>query len=137
MRIEINEFRNARFVTPERIDCEINHPKFGWIPFTADPKDDGAQFDVAELIGRMIASGTVAPYVPPTQEEIDAKAAELVRITRADLLGIFVDPLVSNPLRWADLTQEQQAKTSAYRRALLDITAQPGFPHNVTWPEQP
>ena len=26
---------------------------------------------------------------------------------------------------------------TAYRQALRDITSQPGFPHNVTWPEEP
>ena len=26
---------------------------------------------------------------------------------------------------------------TTYRQALRDITAQPGFPHNVTWPEEP
>ena len=26
-------------LTPTRIDCKINHPVFGWIPFTADARD--------------------------------------------------------------------------------------------------
>ena len=26
---------------------------------------------------------------------------------------------------------------TTYRQALRDITSQPGFPHNVTWPEEP
>jgi hypothetical protein len=38
---EMMEYRNPIFVNASgtRIDMEINHPKFGWIPFTAD-KDD-------------------------------------------------------------------------------------------------
>jgi hypothetical protein len=30
-----------------------------------------------------------------------------------------------------------QAAWAAYRQALRDVTAQEGFPHNVTWPTQP
>lgn len=33
------EWRNAVPLDDGRIDCEINHPQFGWIPFTADPDD--------------------------------------------------------------------------------------------------
>jgi hypothetical protein len=137
MTIEIKEFRNPVFLAHGFIDCEINHPVLGWIWFTADRNDTGAQFDVAELFDRMVASGTVAPYVPPPQEVIDAEKAAEVRGEREWLLQTVVDPFVSNPLRWADLTPEKQAAVAAYRRALLDITEQSGFPHNVTWPEQP
>jgi hypothetical protein len=137
MNIEITNFKNACFIADGRINCEIEHPVHGWIPFTADPKDDGAQFDVAEFFDRMVASGTVAPYVPPSQEELDTQAAAGVREMRDYLLQSVLDPIVSNPLRWAGLTPEKQATYAQYRTALLDITAQEGFPHNVTWPEQP
>jgi hypothetical protein len=73
----------------------------------------------------------------PTQEELDAAAAADVRAQRDSLLATQVDPVVSNPLRWADLSAEQQAAWAAYRRALLDITAQAGFPHNIVWPVAP
>jgi hypothetical protein len=29
------------------------------------------------------------------------------------------------------------ADWAAYRQALRDVTAQAGFPHNVTWPSKP
>jgi hypothetical protein len=48
-----------------------------------------------------------------------------------------VDPIVMNALRWADLTVEQQEEVASYRRALLDITDQAGFPLEVTWPALP
>lgn len=137
MTIEITEFRNAKYLENGFIDCEINHPKLGWIPFTADRNDTGAQFDVAEFYDRIVESGDIPPYAPPTQEELDAQAAMVARADRDYYLQTLVDPLVSNPLRWADLTLEKQAAWTAYRRALLGITEQAGFPHNVTWPEQP
>lgn len=76
-------------------------------------------------------------WVPPTQEVADAAQAEIVRATRDTILSNVVDPIVSNPLRWADLTAEAQAAWAAYRRALLDISLQSGFPHDVVWPVKP
>lgn len=32
-------FRNVVTLEDGRFDCEIEHPQFGWIPFTADPND--------------------------------------------------------------------------------------------------
>lgn len=60
-----------------------------------------------------------------------------VRALRDKKLKREVDPIVSNPLRWADMTTEQQNAWAQYRTALLNITDQAGFPHNVTWPEKP
>lgn len=33
------EYRNPAFNAAGTIDVEINHPDFGWIPFTASPQD--------------------------------------------------------------------------------------------------
>ena len=57
-------FRNPVYTINNRIDCEIDHPVYGWIPFTADPLDTGAEFDVAELYDRMTRSPSIQPYVP-------------------------------------------------------------------------
>lgn len=35
------------------------------------------------------------------------------------------------------LTENQYAALLAYRQALRDIPAQPGFPNNIIWPEKP
>lgn len=130
-------YRNAKRLADGKIDCEIKHEKYGWIPFTCDPKDTGATFDVAKLHAQMDADPATEAYVPPTQAELDADAADAVRVQRDALLATEVDPIVSNPLRWADLSAEQQQAWGIYRRALLDITAQSGFPHSVFWPEKP
>jgi hypothetical protein len=130
-------YRNAKRLANGWIDCEIEHETFGWIPFSCDPNDTGAQFDVAALHAQMDADLDTAAYVPPTQEELDAAAAETVRAERDAKLASEVDPIVSNPLRWADLTAEKQAEWAAYRRALLDITEQSGFPHDLVWPVKP
>ena len=131
------EYRNAKHIGQNRIDCEINHPDRGWIPFTCDPEDTGARFDVVELHGRMAADPDTAPYIPPTQAELDAIAAKQVRRQRDFILATQVDPLISNPLRWGDMTAERQQAWADYRRALLDIPQQPGFPNDVVWPILP
>lgn len=130
-------YRNAKRLANGWIDCEIEHETYGWIPFTCNPNDTGALFDVAELHATMDADPATAAYVPPTQAELDSQAADAVRAQRDSLLVTEVDPIVSNPLRWADLTAEQQQVLADYRRALLDITLQAGFPHSVTWPTKP
>lgn len=32
-------YRNPVFSSADTVDCEIEHPIFGWIPFTASPDD--------------------------------------------------------------------------------------------------
>jgi hypothetical protein len=129
--------RNAQRLANGWIDCEIEHETFGWIPFTCNPNDAGAQFDVATLYAQMDADPATEAYVPPTQEELDTATAKAVRAERDYRLASEVDPIASNPLRWADLTAEKQAEWAAYRRALLDVTAQSGFPNSVVWPTKP
>ena len=33
------KFRNAQYNADGTIDCEVNHPVHGWVPFTASPSD--------------------------------------------------------------------------------------------------
>jgi hypothetical protein len=63
------EYRNPKYNSNGTIDCEINHPQHGWIPFTANPEDTGAEFDVAALVTEMVESDTVLPYEAPDPEE--------------------------------------------------------------------
>jgi len=114
---------------------EINHPKFGWIPYTLDPADTDTTINndaVMALIGTDFAA-----YVPPTQAELDAAAAAQVRAERDGILARVVDPIVSNSLRWAELTSEQQSLWTQYRTDLLNVPQQYGFPHDITWPTKP
>ena len=76
-------------------------------------------------------------WVAPSDAVYDEWKATEVRAERDRLLSTKVDPLVSNPLRWGELTTEKQTEWTQYRRDLLDITDQSGFPRNVTWPTKP
>jgi len=137
MSILIQEVRNAVSLNAEntRFDVEINHPELGWIPYTLDPHDPDNTVSNQDLLA--LIGSDYAAYVAPTQEELDADAAAGVRWERDDRLANEVDPIVSNSLRWNDMTPEQQGAWSQYRTDLLNITDQTGFPHSVNWPTSP
>ena len=53
------DYKNAVYNLRGTIDCEVEHPDFGWIPFTASSND-------VEPFGREVFAlleGTAAPYV--------------------------------------------------------------------------
>ena len=135
--VSITECRNASSLNAEntKFDLEINHPDYGWIPYTLDPTDTDTTIDNTALLA--LVGSDYSAYVAPTQEELDATAASQVRYERDLKLTTEVDPVVSNPLRWADLSSQEQADVSAYRLALLDVPSQSGFPHTVSWPTPP
>lgn len=75
--------RNPVFTVDGRIDCEVQHPQFGWIPFTADQND-------VEPHGRAIYAAALAmnpaPYVAP--EPVDFVPQEVSRFqARAALMA--------------------------------------------------
>ena len=137
MSITITEVRNAASMNAANtiIDVEINHPEYGWIPYLLTDYDEDTTIDndaVMALIGTDFTA-----YVAPTQEELDAATAGQVRAERDRILTTVVDPLVSNSLRWADLTEAKQTEWSQYRTDLLNVPQQSGFPNTITWPTEP
>jgi hypothetical protein len=135
--IDITEVRNAKSRNPENtmMEVEINHPDYGWIPYLLTDFDTDNTINNDNLMS--LIGSDFQPYVSPTQAELDATAASQVRHVRDQLLVSDVDPVVSNPLRWADLSAQEQADVSAYRLALLDVPQQQGFPHTISWPTKP
>lgn len=131
------EVRAAKYVEPTNtlIDCEINHSKFGWIPYTINPADTDDTVNNQKLLAQI--GDVIAAYVPPSQEELDRIAAIVVRQYRNGLLAKYVDPIAGNNLRWSELTEMQKSETSSYRLALLDVPQQTGFPHHISWPVPP
>jgi hypothetical protein len=61
------------------------------------------------------------------EEYFEAKGKD-VREIRNKYLETYVDPIVSNPLRWAELSAEVQQNYTNYRKYLLDITTDESFP---------
>ena len=137
MSIPITEYRNAKSYAADnsRIDVEINHPDYGWIPYSCNAYDTDTTINNDDLLA--LIGSDFEPYVAPTQEELDAKKALDVRELRDHLLESEVDPVVSNPLRWADMSSEKQAEWAQYRTDLLNVPQQSSFPNSVSWPMQP
>ena len=78
--------------------------------------------------------------VPLTEEEIAHGALEMIKAERElrdNILVAEVDPIVSNVLRWNDMTDAKRLEWTNYRQALLDVPAQAGYPDNITWPTKP
>ena len=136
-QVTITEVRNAQSLNAENtaFDVEINHPEHSWIPYTLMPDDTDMTVDNSVLLG--LIGSDYAAYVAPTQAELDAELASGLRAERDQKLAEEVDPIVTNPLRWAELTDAKQAEWTQYRTDLLDLPAQAGFPNTVTWPTKP
>lgn len=134
MTLLINEIRNAVSINDDNtvFELEINHPEHGWIPYTLDPTDGDNTINNDDL---MVLIGS--NFTRITQEEKDERESNNVRTKRDSLLQDEVDPLVTNPLRWAELTAEQQNAWSQYRTDLLNVPQQAGFPNTITWPTKP
>lgn len=73
--------RNATQSIGGAIDVEYEHPKYGWIPFTASPND-------SEELGREIYAlamkSDVAPMPQPSTDEIAAKEKRIKDIADED-----------------------------------------------------
>jgi len=136
-QVTITEVRNAQSLNAENtaFEVEINHPEYSWIPYGLDPDDTDMTVDNSVLL--TLIGSDYAAYVAPTQEELDAELAASLRAQRDDKLVNEVDPVVTNPLRWAELTDAKQAEWTQYRTDLLNLPAQAGFPNTVTWPTKP
>ena len=134
MPIIITEIRNAvsRNGDNTEFDLEINHPEHGWIPYSLHPNDTDATINNNDL---MTLIGT--NFTKITQEELDEENSGIQRDYRDMLLLTEVDPLVTNPIRWAELTATQQNAWTQYRTDLLNVPQQAGFPNTITWPTKP
>jgi len=78
--------------------------------------------------------------IPLTDEEIANGVVERIKGEREErdrILVEEVDPIVSNALRWNDMTDAKRTEWTNYRQALLDVPAQDGYPDNITWPTKP
>lgn len=105
--------RNPAFNAYGTIDCEVEHPAYGWVPFTASPDD-------VEAHGRSIYEAALAmgpaEYVPPPVEEttevipstisrFQARAALLDAGLLADVEIALADADPLTQLAWAEAVE--------------------------------
>ena len=153
-------FPNTSF--PRVLTVEILSD-FGYDPIleapqavTTPPYEISQRAGIEEVNGQWFTKYTVGPVFTDTTDEdgntvtaaeqeaayrqrIDEEAAKRVRDNRNKRLA---------DTDWRVTYEVEKASNdgfgisvptvwTTYRQALRDITAQPGFPHNVTWPEEP
>ena len=121
-------YRNPIYNANDTIDCEIEHPQYGWIPFTADPND--CEEHGRAIYAQIKADGNIAPYVPPPPPT-DEELAAAIRAERDALLA------ATDWTQLPDVPEETRALWADYRQALRDVPQQDGFPHDINWPEKP
>lgn len=108
------KFRNAAYNKFGSIDCEIEHPVYGWIPFTLDKNDKGAGFDVKAIHDEMMAAG-VTSYLP----DLGEMKAEKKEQIRAAFEVNSTKPVIALGLSWHGGI-ESALKLDAARRLALE-----------------
>ena len=79
--------------------------------------------------GAWVYAPSVRPLSAEQIAERTASRASAIRLERDRLLA---------ETDWSALSDVTMSpEMAAYRQALRDVTAQPGFPDNVTWPAKP
>jgi hypothetical protein len=142
--MENNPLSNVRDVkrlaegSDQRFQCTVDLTLNGVtesVGYIAD-KDDIAE--TGQWVYAQIMSGDAgdiedySPPAPPTDEYL----AEMARNERGSRLR-YLDTILTNPLRWAAYSEEQQTVIAKYRQDLLDVPAQAGFPQEINWPVSP
>lgn len=129
---------NPKFSSPDnsKIDCLVTFDKIGTVPFTASAED--LETHSIEIYNRALSGefGPIAAFSEIKIETLTISAAGQARQTRDAILR-NLDFLVMNPLRWASFSTEDQNDLARYRRELLDVPQQVGFPADINWPIPP
>ena len=122
-------FRNPKWCKDgSSIDCEINHPKYGWVPFTCIQDDDGTEFDAAVLYQLLLEAS------PALYEEITPSDEQLAYFARSQRDSLLAE---SDWTQLPDVPQAVKDAWASYRQALRDLPQQAGFPSNIQWPVKP
>ena len=150
-----DEHPNTSF--PEQITAEIID-SFGYDPVLegaqatpTPPYEISVRAGVEEINGQWFTKYIVGPVFTDNddataaeqelayRQRIDEEAAKRVRDERNTKLAA-TDWRVTYEVEKASVDGfgvQVPIVWTTYRQSLRDITAQPGFPHNVTWPEEP
>jgi hypothetical protein len=115
------EFRTPTYLADGRIDCEVNHPVFGWAPFTAsatDPDPAGAA-----LFADIVAAGNIAPYVPPAPPTPDWSALINAERDRRILANFSFGGV---PYNFDEVSKGRISGASVMALAAMGQGAQPG-----------
>lgn len=136
-----NRFPNISF--PETFVCPENYAFVFSLP---QPEYNSVTQYVIESAPIFTTKGTweqqwqiIKKYVTQTEEDTAISEHTTARINE---LSISVRQQRNSLLNESDWTQVLDAPVNRtawaqYRQQLRDVTSQPGFPHEVTWPQKP
>lgn len=94
------------------------------IAFVADTREGLENLPCVELteIKQVDFAESYNGVIYISSAELQTAKETAVRAVRNQYLVEYVDGVVSNPLRWAEMSAEEQAQITDYRRYLLDYT---------------
>lgn len=127
--------RNPQFLADGRIDCEIQHPVHGWMPFTASATDDtehGRAIHAAAILmvpAPYVAQAPAPPVVPQVVTRRQARQALLLAGKLAlvqPAIDAIADPLQRGmvQIEWDDSQEFQRTRpTLIALAAAIDMTA--------------
>jgi hypothetical protein len=97
--------------------------------------------EVSEEVWQNAIDSSHNTIINGVTSQVDYRSAEQkasdTRFYRNELLVREVDPIVTNPLRWAELSSTEQQAWADYRTALLNVPQQASFPEDIVWPTKP
>lgn len=129
---------NCKYVSSDglHIGCQVTFDKLGSVYFVASANDTEAHGREIYQRANSGEFGAVVEYVQPNNELTLQQKENQARLKRNQQL-LQIDAIVSNPLRWADLSSQVRDDIATYRTALLNVPQQSGFPLDIEWPEVP
>ena len=95
------EIKNAIHNEDGTINVEINHPKFGWIPFTSAHDDPG---DIAQEVTRALFDAEISPNKPIDINDYKNPFLELI----SSKSQYYIESLISSYPDFEKLTFETQ-----------------------------
>lgn len=125
-------FRNPVFMNEEGwIEVELEHPKYGWVPFTLDPNDQSNPQVTEPLKEALGDYSMVAPYEPPVRPLIELKAdlsydlgISLNAVAQTFTAGIPEAEIQSWPVKTVEAQTVLQGGTSAMIEAEALMTGE-------------
>ena len=111
--MDIKQAQHPQYNRFGTIDLEINHPKYGWIAYTANPDDPESLG--RELYDRAINGefGRIAAYQPPSKSEQDTIEQQREEAQKKEAYINEVMPLyleaeagLRDPQEWKDKMAE-------------------------------
>jgi hypothetical protein len=111
--------------------------EYGMVPVTQLPEPEHNPLTHEVVYGPLPVNRDGAWVLVPAVVELTPEIAAARHNSEVDRIRLMRNELLAET-DWAALSDVTiTPEMAAYRQALRDITSQPGFPHDVSWPTKP